>query len=150
MRERTSLMLWTKLLFDWPEIAPIEFIILLKKNRSKGVISPSPMPPIKPKTMKKQSRTSACMKMDLKEPFFFFLTLMETFFSSPPPICHHNKYSYYCSIVMIRKSNQIEYYFSDSYIYIVNNIRPRSQIIRLFYVFSLSLFIRPLSNFNVH
>jgi len=73
-------MLWTKLFFDGPEIEPIEFISLLKKSRSKGVISPSPMAPIKPKTMKKQSRTSACMKMDVKEPFFFFLTLMETFF----------------------------------------------------------------------
>lgn len=36
-------MLWTKLFFDGPEIEPIEFIILLKKNRSKGVISPSPI-----------------------------------------------------------------------------------------------------------
>jgi len=84
--ERTLLMLWTKLLLDVPEALPIEFISLPAINNNKGTDMPSPMAPIKPKTMKNQSRTSACMKMDLKEPFFFFFLTMETFFWSPPPI----------------------------------------------------------------
>ena len=68
-------MLWVKPPPSMLEKLPRLFIILLVMNKTKGVVKPSPMAPIKPKTIKNQSWISACMKMDLMEPFFFFFFL---------------------------------------------------------------------------
>ena len=56
------------------ESAPARlFSNLLDTKKIEGLENPSPMDPINPRTIKKQSRLSACMKMDRIDPILLFL-----------------------------------------------------------------------------
>lgn len=77
-RERTLLTLWMKVLGVIFKTPPTLFTIPLMMYTEIGVVKPSPMAPKTPKTIKNQSRLSACMKMDLIDPFFFFFFFVLT------------------------------------------------------------------------
>jgi hypothetical protein len=87
--EETLLMLWMKVSGSMVDELPILLIMRLLIYKIKGKVNPSPIAPMVPKTIRNQSSTSACMKMDHIDPFlflFFFLNKPINFLLSTPPI----------------------------------------------------------------
>ena len=79
-REGTLLMLFEKLSAKETaeELVPILFIKWLVINNTKGVRSPSPTDPMNPKIINNKSTPSACMNMELIEPFLLFFFIVTT------------------------------------------------------------------------
>jgi len=80
-------MLWMKVSPSMVDELPILLIMWLQIYKIKGPLNPSPIAPMVPKIIRNQSSPSACMKMDLIDPFmllFSFITISLPIFSTHP------------------------------------------------------------------
>lgn len=58
------------------EVAPMLFMRRLETIKTRGVVKPSPIAPMKPKVIRNLSTASACMKIDAFHHLFFFFILL--------------------------------------------------------------------------
>lgn len=72
-------MLWMKVSTSMVDELPILLIMWLQIYKIKGALKPSPIAPMVPKIIRNQSSPSACMKMDLIDPFMFLFSFITIF-----------------------------------------------------------------------